>query len=287
MKVSERFKREDGRFWSLVRFLSAHLGYKNEKQNRARFYTEREVINILISENIAASYETVKELTEYLNYRSGFINDIIRPNLMDVVEAEKLYNQMSELKKFYRLTCKQPFNKQKGEKRKPAFLTCMVNILAEKVIREIQQIHRSDIAVFDDDPRGPSYFINTEGQIEYASSRRFDGAYPATTNPLMVWEIKEYYYTTTFGSRIADGIYESQLDGYELREFKRRTGQEIYHVLIVDSYCVWFKMGIPYLSRIVDMMCMDLIDEVIFGREVLTRWPELVAEMVIRNAPKG
>ena len=37
-------------------------------------------------------------------------------------------------------------------------------------------------------------------------------------DPLAVWEIKEYYYTTTFGSRVADGVYETLLDGMELRE---------------------------------------------------------------------
>ena len=39
------------------------------------------------------------------------------------------------------------------------------------------------------------------------TSRRFDGAYPNIINPRIVWEIKEYYYATTFGSRVADGVY--------------------------------------------------------------------------------
>ncbi|MEO8960291.1 MAG: hypothetical protein ABI325_00310 [Ginsengibacter sp.] len=40
-------------------------------------------------------------------------------------------------------------------------------------------------------------------------SRRVDGAFPNIINPHAIWEIKEYYYTTTFGSRVADGVYES------------------------------------------------------------------------------
>ena len=32
---------------------------------------------------------------------------------------------------------------------------------------------------------------------------------------MALWEIKEYYYTTTFGSRVADGVYETLLDGLE------------------------------------------------------------------------
>ena len=42
----------------------------------------------------------------------------------------------------------------------------------------------------------------------------------AGLNPIAIWEIKEYYYTTTFGSRIADGVYETPLDGMELEELR-------------------------------------------------------------------
>ena len=37
------------------------------------------------------------------------------------------------------------------------------------------------------------------------------------------WEIKEYYGTTTLGSRVADGVYETMLDGLELRELQRKN----------------------------------------------------------------
>ena len=47
-----------------------------------------------------------------------------------------------------------------------------------------------------------------------ASSRRF-GAYPSIYNPKLVWEIKEYYYSKSFGSRVADAVYEQQLMIYE------------------------------------------------------------------------
>ena len=47
-------------------------------------------------------------------------------------------------------------------------------------------------------------------------ARRVDGAFPTAVNPISIWEIKEYYYTTTFGSRVADGVYETLLDGMEL-----------------------------------------------------------------------
>lgn len=109
-------------------------------------------------------------------------------------------------------------------------------------------------------------------------SRRVDGAFPAVINPIAIWEIKEYYYTTTFGSRVADGVYESLLDGMELTELEQAGHQRVHHMLVVDDYFTWWECGRSYLCRIIDMLHMGYIDEVIFGREVLYRLPVLVRE---------
>ena len=105
-----------------------------------------------------------------------------------------------------------------------------------------------------------------------------DGAFPSIINPQAIWEIKEYYFTTTFGSRVADGIYESLLDGLELKEVEENLGRTTKHYLFVDAYYTWWIQGKSYLCRMVDMMHMGLIDEVIFGREVIDRVPSIVAE---------
>jgi hypothetical protein len=42
-------------------------------------------------------------------------------------------------------------------------------------------------------------------------------------------EIKEYYHTTTFGSRDADGVYETLLNDIELED-------RIEHLLVVDAH---------------------------------------------------
>lgn len=70
-----------------------------------------------------------------------------------------------------------------------------------------------------------------------------DGAYPSIVNPLAVWEIKEYYGTTTFGSRVADGIYETMLDGEEFIELQNQYGRDIKHYLIVDDRFTWWNKG--------------------------------------------
>ena len=107
-------------------------------------------------------------------------------------------------------------------------------------------------------------------------ARRVDGAFPSSVNPIAVWEIKEYYYTTTFGSRVADGIYETLLDGLELEELAEHEHIKVQHYLIVDAYDTWWKQGKSYLCRIIDLLHMGLIDEALFGYEVVERLPPIV-----------
>jgi hypothetical protein len=111
-------------------------------------------------------------------------------------------------------------------------------------------------------------------------ARRVDGAFTSVINPIAIWEIKEYYYTTTFGSRVADGVYESLLDGMELEELLEKEHVTVRHYLMIDSHYTWWNMGISYLCRIIDMLHMGYVDEVLFGKEVVNRLPELVKEWV-------
>ena len=124
------------------------------------------------------------------------------------------------------------------------------------------------------------YIKDDNNNLIGSSSRRFDGAFPNILSPVMVWEIKEYYYATTFGSRVADGVYETQLDGYEFQELYNRTGKKIYHVLFVDAYRTWWIQGKSYLCRLVDAMNAGLVDEVIVGKEALVRWPALLRSVM-------
>ncbi len=108
-------------------------------------------------------------------------------------------------------------------------------------------------------------------------SRRVDGAFPSVVNPAAIWEIKEYYYTTTFGSRIADGVYETLVDGMELEELREHENIDCKHFLMVDAYDTWWNMGRSYLCRMIDMLHMGYVDEVLFGREVVDRLPKIAA----------
>ena len=114
-------------------------------------------------------------------------------------------------------------------------------------------------------------------------ARRFDGCFPDTVNPLAVWEIKEYYYTTTFGSRVADGVYETLLDGFELEELRLNEGVKVQHLLMVDAHYTWWDCGRSYLCRLIDLLHMGYVDEVLFGYEVVERLPRIVQTWVSRS----
>ncbi|TYS69206.1 hypothetical protein FZC76_07750 [Sutcliffiella horikoshii] len=171
-------------------------------------------------------------------------------------------------------TCSLPLNKQKNEKRDYSYFTGIINIITERTLRRYandnELIYGKDV-LFDDNPMSLSYILDDDKKLIGALSRRFDGAYPSTQNPLAIWEIKEYYYTTTFGSRISDGIYETQLDGFELNDISRETNRDIKHIYFIDDYNTWWNMGRSYLCRTIDMLHKGLVDEVIFRRHIIWR----------------
>lgn len=204
------------------------------------------------------------ELTEYFKYRAHVLNTIVEPLLMDIEEAKLLYDKVIE--DYPTTRAPQPSNKQTNEKSGPAYLTCMVN--------RIIDAHRGEL-LCDFSP-GELTRVTKDGAPLRTLSRRLDGAIPSSENPRAVWEIKEYYYTTTFGSRVADGVYETQLDGMELEELESVSADPVDHLLIIDARFTWWVKGKSYLCRIIDMLHMGYVDEVLFGREIVDALPKLV-----------
>ena len=89
-------------------------------------------------------------------------------------------------------TCPLPMNKQKGDKKARAYFTGIINMLIEANSEGLQ---------CDYDPRSLTT-ATRDGLPIRTLARRFDGAFTGPVDPVAVWEIKEYYYTTTFGSRV-------------------------------------------------------------------------------------
>ncbi len=196
------------------------------------------------------------------------LNEDVERRLMDAEQAKTLFRSLC--KQYSPAKCDIPWNKQKGKKKTPAYLTAMVNMLV--------RANAGDISC-DFDPRSLTT-ITAGGRPLRTLARRVDGAFPSVVNPVAVWEIKEYYYTTTFGSRVADGVYESLLDGMEIEELREHERVDVKHYLIIDAHYTWWDCGRSYLCRIADMLHMGYVDEVIVGSEVVDRLPVLVREWV-------
>jgi hypothetical protein len=166
--------------------------------------------------------------------------------------------------------CPIPMNKQKGDKCTAAYLTGIINMLVEQAIGD---------CACDYDPRRLTT-VTRDGIPVRTLSRRVDGAFPSSTNPIAIWEVKEYYSTKTFGSRVADGVYETLLDGMELEELLEHEKIQVRHYLMVDDEFTWWQCGRSYLCRIIDMLHMGYVDEVLFGYEVIEQLPGIAKQWV-------
>lgn len=283
MHANEYYLHKSPEFWAYVRLISERLGYS--KNNEVLSYERSDVLRKLSSLGISVEDEILTELLAYSQYRKDCLNKFVRSHLMTLEQARSTFYYFKEYHYKNGLTCSLPLNKQKNEKRDYAYFTGIINILTETTLRKLASEHgliygKNRDLFFNDNPLNLSYIYNRQG-LSSTLSRRFDGAIPDIANPKAIWEIKEYYYTTTFGSRIADGVYETQLDGLEIQELMERTGYNLIHIYFIDDYNTWWNMGKSYLCRIIDMLNSGMVDEVIFGSEVLERWPILLREIIL------
>lgn len=275
MKAENKFANLPLEFWANVRLISQAIGYTDRQTSRIKAPTLLEIqsafnklslnSNKIVKDNKTTPFGEL--LIGYFNYRADFLNNYVEPNLLNKSEAKKIF---IDLKKRLKPSCPLPMNKQKGKKKTYAYFTGIINMLIEKNGKGFEcDYNPKELTIFTKD-NFPSVCL----------SRRFDGAFPNVINPIALWEIKEYYNTTTFGSRVADGIYESLLDGYELASTEEQIGRKINHYLMIDDYYTWWTLGKSYLCRICDMLNIGFLTEVLVGKEVIDRVPKLVNEWV-------
>ena len=264
MKAFKEFSREDKSFWFFIRFASEKLHYTEKGTNSIKFYTKEAVEDLCGKENINATPDQITQLVKYSQMRADLLNNTVKNNLMNLEDAKKEFNKLYNENSY---NSKLIMNKQSGEKKAINYFTAIITMIAEKVL--------GGGVEFDPDPHGLIYILKNK-KIIGASSRRFDGAYPSIYSPKIVWEIKEYYYTKSFGSHGADAVYETQLDVYEFNEILNRTGESVHHVMLIDSYDTFWTKGKSYLCRFIDALNMGLIDDLLIGREVLTEWEKIL-----------
>jgi len=276
MKPDPKFLVQPNHFWAYIRSISEETGYTVRGENVVKVISSLDIQQGLTERGLLLTevFSEKSQLTdfgnsiiEYFAYRADILNNYVEPRLMDADRAEEVFY---DLKKSLNPTCPLPMNKQKGDKKAPNFFTGIINMLVEANTKGYDCNY---------DPR--SLTTITKNNLPLRTLARWvDGAFPGVINPVAIWEIKEYYYTTTFGSRIADGVYETLLDGMELYELFTNENIDVKHYMMVDSHRTWWEMGKSYLCRMVDMVNMGYVDEVLFGYEVIERIPELTKEWI-------
>lgn len=274
MLPDSRFLNQPKSFWANVRTISQHLGYTKNKQVKVH---DLETIVKALTDLDLGSQHVIDSggdptgmgqmLIDYFAYRADLLNNTVEPRLMDAAKAEALYKKIKARTKS---TLPVIMNKQKGKKKKPLYLTNMVNWLIDD---------NTDGLPFDSDPNELTTFTRADAPLR-TMARRVDGAFSSAVNPVAIWEYKEYYHTTTFGSRVADGVYETLLDGMELEELRTEAGVECKHYLFLDAHYTWWELGRSYLCRVIDMMHMGYVDEVVVGTEIEERVPKLAQDWV-------
>lgn len=276
MKADKRFTNLDLDFWANVRLISQECGYTDRKTKLIKVPSLREIIakyrelgfntdRIIEPNGDITTFGSL--LLDYFSLRADFLSTHAEKNLMNAEEAKALFEGLVVK---YKPKGIAPKNKQSGEKAVTSYFTGIINTLVEA---------HSGTCTVNYAPRELTVITKDASPVR-TLSRQVDGAFPTVIDPVAIWEIKEYYYTTTFGSRIADGVYETQLDGLEFKEARESLGFNIKHYLMVDAYYTWWGMGKSYLCRMCDMLHMGITSEILFGREVVHRLPDLVSEWV-------
>lgn len=279
MKPNRRFSNQSLQFWANVRGISETVGYTSRKKTtrgQVKIPMLDEILEALKARNLETSHLVTEEgevtemgllLLDYYEFRADALNTYVESRLMNVDQARSIFDELVEKNN---PECPIPMNKQSGDKKTPAYFTSIINILIEAHI---------DGMPCDYDPRQLTTITDGNKPLR-TLARRVDGAFPSTVNPIALWEIKEFYYTTTFGSRVADSVYETLLDGMELQELLEHEGIKVKHYMMIDDHFTWWEKGRSYLCRIVDMLHMGYVDEVLFGYEVVERLPSLVQEWI-------
>ena len=234
MKPDQRFLKQSMPFWAHVRSISQSVGYTERGKGEIKIPSTREIISAMIELGLKSDHlfqgmtplPMGQLLIDYFSYRANALNQQVQPNLMDKEAARALFEETKVRLKYQGSIA---VNKQKGDKKDTAFLTGLVQMLIAEGIG-------NNPCNFD--PRHLTS-VTVNGLPVRTLARRVDGAFPSVINPVSIWEIKEYYNTKTFGSRVADGVYETLLDGMELEELRDTVGIDVKHYLFLDDRFTW------------------------------------------------
>ena len=169
MQAFDSFRGMDASFWAFVKYVSENLGYTERGEGLVKKYPISTIKALCAERGINASDDIIIDTAQYSKMRADLLNRYAESMLMDAETASEEFKKWEMFHRAENYHCKLPLNKQKGAMKQVAFFTAIINIIAEKTIREI--IGDKHSLGFDDDPRGLAYIWDNDGRIIGASSK--------------------------------------------------------------------------------------------------------------------
>lgn len=252
--------------WELLRYF---LHLRSEKQQHAlmeQLKSSSRIGNIPTAYHIDA--KTASLLLDYLSERGQALAEALAK--LRTEEEASTYCDANGI------TAGRTITKNKDHHQSSKALVATVSHVTRLIC------HEKTITV-DTNPQRRCVWITSAGI--HVSSRNLDGAIPATSNPILIWEIKEYWGKTAGGSKMSDAVYECNLVGRELRDIEERIETRCDHIVFLDGKEQWSTRKSD-LARILDLYHQGLIDYLIIGKDVESVWPDLLRKLLQENTPQ-
>lgn len=259
------------------------LGWDHPVWELVRYYLsittneEREVFLVALKAESAAKVGNVKlklegdvagVLLDYLEYRSTLWD--AGDQLLRTEEEATAY-----CKKAFNETPKTTQTRNVDHHQSSKAMVLAATRLAEAVCTEL------GVSI---EPNPQRRCVWVAKQELHVTARNLDGAIPGLVDPFLVWEIKEYWGTTSGGSKMSDAVYECALVGRELRDFEKRTKVHVAHAVLLDGKAQWTTRKSDLL-RFYDLQHQGLIDFLVVGRQIETEWKPFVRAAVRKFGP--
>ena len=140
---------------------------------------------------------------------------------------------------------------------------------SKALVAAVSSVARSVCENVDDNPQTRCIWCSSNDL--HVTARNVDGAVPSTSNPVVIWEIKEYWGKTKGGSKMSDAVYECHLVGRELLDFEQSSGIAVAHAVFLDGKDQWGHR-VSDLKRFIDLTHQGLIDQLFIGSDVEDEW---------------
>jgi hypothetical protein len=270
MYPDPRFKELTWRheLWGFVRLFRSLRVHDRHRNKWLTMVAARGYVEIKAGQKVPVAAQMRKLLADYLDFAAGQLalaTDALR-------SEEQALRDCAEIGAAVGRTQTQSQDHHQSSKA----LVAQVSALAREHCRGLS-------VACDVNPQRRAVWLDA-GPL-HVSARNLDGAIPALVNPLVIWEIKEYWGKKKGGSKMSDAVYECQLVGSELRNYEAERPCPIHHVVFLDGAEQWARRKSD-LIRFIDLASQGLIDRLIIGNQVKTEWPELLKQIPMDGLPR-